>query len=110
LEYLTKEIELNGEKFVPLIELANLSNIQVKNWQINEFYTSTCNYTDEDGSLYKFSINRTETEIISFNSTINGSFTQTNYPDKIIQKLYEWHFDVHGLIQKGLAIDKSTLK
>lgn len=27
----------------------------------------------------------------------------------IVQKLYEWHFDVHGLIEKGLAIDKSKL-
>lgn len=28
----------------------------------------------------------------------------------IIQKLYEWHFDIHGLIEQGLAIDKSKLK
>jgi len=26
-----------------------------------------------------------------------------------IEKLYEWHFDIHGLIEKGLAIDKSKL-
>jgi len=25
-------------------------------------------------------------------------------------KLLEWHFDVHGLIEKGLAIDINTLK
>lgn len=28
----------------------------------------------------------------------------------VIEKLYEWHFDIHGLIQRGLAIDKSKLK
>lgn len=28
----------------------------------------------------------------------------------IFNKLCEWHFDVFGLIEKGLAIDKNTLK
>jgi hypothetical protein len=27
-----------------------------------------------------------------------------------VQKLFEWHFDVFGLISKGLAIDINTLK
>lgn len=35
-----------------------------------------------------------------------GSFV----PNGIVEKLYEWHFDVHGLIEKGLAISKTTLK
>lgn len=28
----------------------------------------------------------------------------------VVQKLYEWHFDIHDLIEKGLAIDINTLK
>lgn len=28
---------------------------------------------------------------------------------EIIEKLFEWHFDVFGLIEKGLAIDINTL-
>jgi len=28
----------------------------------------------------------------------------------IIEKLLEWHFDIYGLIDKGLAIDINTLK
>ena len=28
----------------------------------------------------------------------------------LFQKLYEWHFDVHSLIDAGLAIDVNTLK
>lgn len=31
----------------------------------------------------------------------------TSYSD--IQQLYEWHFDVHGLIKSDLAIDINTL-
>jgi len=30
-------------------------------------------------------------------------------PFWVIEKLYEWHFDVHGLIPRGLAIDKSKV-
>lgn len=29
---------------------------------------------------------------------------------ELIQKLFSWHFDVFGLIDKGLAIDENTLK
>jgi len=28
----------------------------------------------------------------------------------IIERLLEWHFDIYGLIEKGLAIDINTLK
>lgn len=33
-------------------------------------------------------------------------FFKDNYklPYWVIQKLYEWHFDIHGLIEKGLAV------
>jgi len=81
LSDLTKEIEVNGEKFVPIVELAFTSNL----------------------SMYQF---------------IDGLFYSNNYgkylkikemPYVVIEKLYEWHFDIHGLIEKSLAIDKKTL-
>ena len=31
-------------------------------------------------------------------------------PHSIIKLLYKWHFDIHGLISQGLAIDINTLK
>lgn len=30
-------------------------------------------------------------------------------PQWILNLLYEWHFDIHGLIEKGLAIDKTKI-
>lgn len=33
-----------------------------------------------------------------------------NMPYVIVQKLFEWHFDVFGLIEKGLAIDIGNQK
>jgi hypothetical protein len=35
--------------------------------------------------------------------------TPLEYPFNIIQKLLEWHFDIYGLIENGLAIDINTL-
>jgi hypothetical protein len=76
LSDLTKEIEVNGEKFVPFT-----NNV----------------------SMYQF---------------IDGAFYCNNYgkfleikemPYIVIEKLFEWHFDVFGLIEKGLAIDINTL-
>ncbi len=29
---------------------------------------------------------------------------------KVVKKLFEWHFDIFGLIPAGLAIDINTLK
>jgi len=36
------------------------------------------------------------------------AFTDTNHL-QLFQKLYEWNIDIHGLIEQGLAIDKSKL-
>lgn len=68
LSYLTKEIEVNGEKFVPHIKLGGRPNL--KDYDI-EYLSNHIN---------------------------DMSFG-------LIKQLIEWHFDVFGLIEKGLAID-----
>ena len=70
LSDLTKEIEVNGDKFVPIDKIA--------------IYGDENNYLIEQ---IKFGL----VEVI------------------IWQMLLEWHFDIYGLIEKGLAIDKNTL-
>lgn len=68
---LTKEIEHNGEKFVPLYEL------------IKEDKAFTLDFIECYGiEELKLSV---------------------------YEKLLEWHFDIFGLIEKGLAIDINTL-
>lgn len=71
LSDLTKEIEHNGEKFVPMDIL------------YNEFSQYDCFEFDNINVL--------------------------NNPYNQIQNLLEWHFDVYGLIEQGLAIDINTL-
>lgn len=73
LSDLTKEIEVNGEKFVPIDK-------------INEY--------DETAMSYSLSF--------YIDCTLR-------LPYYVIKYLFEWHFDVFGLIEKELAIDFNTL-
>lgn len=85
LSDLTKEIEVNGEKFVPMDRLfGSAYRIQGFEHYVNIF----------NGGF--------ELTITKGNKTVYADFY-------IYQKLYEWHFDIYGLIEKGLAIDINTL-
>lgn len=81
LSDLTKEIEHNGEKFVP----------------IEKFGTK---YSSYESSIYKHTLNECCSDLESFNLLDRI---------RIIDKLLEWHFDIHGLLENNLAIDKNTL-
>lgn len=72
LSDLTKEIEVNGEKFVPI-----------------EYFLGD----DGDNILNAFNHNK-NSDVIEY---------------VLVLKLLEWHFDIYGLIEKGLAINKNTL-
>lgn len=83
LSDLAKEIEVNGEKFVPIDKILR---------EIGFNYTLECRNQDKSWILN------------------DGYRALGEMPHNKIQKLYEWHFDIHGLIEKGLAIDINTLK
>lgn len=72
LSDLTKEIEHNGEKFVPLYRLIKEDKAFTNDF-INVF-----GYEELKVSVYEL--------------------------------LLEWHFDVFGLIEKGLAVDINTIE
>ena len=80
LSDLTKEIDHNGKKFVPMKVFYEL---------FGGGYMS-----------YKGFIN---CQLPDFNMPLIG----LRYD--IIQQLLEWHFDIFGLIENGLAIDKKTI-
>lgn len=71
LSDLTKEIEVNGEKFVPNIKLQ---------WLFEDYFDYSKFILEGRLSFIK------------------------------MEKLLEWHFDIYGLIEKGLAIDINILK
>jgi hypothetical protein len=88
LSGLTKEIEVNGEKFVP-----------------------------RDILDLKFRPISKDLIIYFFNNNLEIDIQTQDYSETldlfdgflIVQKLLEWHFDIYGLIEAGLAIDINTL-
>lgn len=82
LSYLTKEIEVNGEKFVPIEKLKERDS----DIEFLGFYQST----------FAFIIDEKAVGIMAI-------------PYYIIQQLIEWHFDIFNLIEKGLAVDINTI-
>lgn len=78
LSDLTKEITHNGETFVPLNEIKALSvNIEYYENHIKPYLSP----------LTEFLIT-----------------TKNHLPSWVTEKLCEWHFDVFGLIGRGLAL------
>lgn len=79
LSDLTKEIEVNGGKFVPMDALYEIFN--------KKLFTG----------LSKYGMNK------------KIELYVTCMPYFVVEKLLEWHFDIHGLIESGLAIDINKL-
>jgi len=77
LSDLTKEIEVDCEKFVPCVEL-------------NKIHPTKATYFEMQEGI-----------IDSIKVDCLTSWVQN--------KLLEWHFDIYGLIETGLAIDKKTI-
>lgn len=107
LSDLTKEIEVNGEKFIPMIELAKLAlsvKFLIKPIVDSQFLKVTFEGHNEDYSLL---INKGLDFCLSNVSLGRQHNVRISNQLQLFQKLYEWHFDIHGLIEKGLAIDMS---
>lgn len=77
LSDLTKEIEINGKKFIP----------EDKFDHVISFYSDS----------------------VILEMRGYERINLLDHPMKIINQLFEWHFDVFGLIEKGFAIDINTL-
>ena len=79
---LTKEIEHSGERFVPIDSLSKITTL--------EYDDGVLHQADWDGEMQE-----TEVEYLCYAQFI---------------LLLEWHFDVFGLIDAGLAIDINTVE
>ena len=97
LEYLTKEIEVNGEKFVPIERLFEIKYPEHVSRGREYYIEIVPNWVLCSGNWTAASLK------------ISLSNIYSNYY-WLIQKLAEWHIDFQGLIPAGLAIDINTLK
>ena len=80
LSFLTKEIDHNGKKFIPFIELC-------------ETYKKDLNFNDHDPK-----------KIVNQSIILMQQYGYGHCQTWVFEKLCEWHFDVFGLIDKGLAV------
>ncbi len=83
LSDLTKEIVHNGEKFVPVERILKILG-------------KSLDHLSDNGKVMAY--DRFKTEIIT-----------KQLPCRYFEFLFEWHFDVYGLIPEGLAIDINIL-
>ena len=113
LSDLTKEIEVNGEKFVPMIELAKIANLDTTKYSLGDYngdtYGILCDIRNND--------DYDTHEVLGFD-LISGfghhykpskNFTIVNNQLELWNKLFEWHFDIFNLIPNNLAIDINSL-
>lgn len=95
LSDLTKEIEHNGRTFVPMDTVGDIPN----NFCKCDFVTDWC---DKGGDFNEY--------VQEFVKGVFGNHHLDYLPFGFVQKLIEWHFDVFGLIEKGLAIDINSIE
>ncbi len=111
LSDLTREIEHNGKKFVPIVELCKLYESD----QITYIEIKGSNnliglrYFDKDGTDCVFAYH------IKYGAfavhTVQDELFHIVYNQlELFQKLFECHIDVFGLIERGKAIDINRLR
>jgi hypothetical protein len=108
LSDLIEEVEHNGERFVPILELFKIS------LGINNVMLSEITYHNQPHQLH-FKITNPDQGVYkkrgsfyfdgqAFSLYIDQAIHVSNQLE-MFQKLFEWHFDVFGLIEKGLVLD-----
>lgn len=100
---MTKEIEVNGEKFIPMAELLKLDNPQWLERHPNGRYSEIEYSQNEVLANAMFSFQAT----LSIHLHLKHLENERNWK---IEKLKEWHFDIFGLIDAGLAVDVNAAK
>jgi hypothetical protein len=95
LSDLVKEIEVNGERFIPLGKLHYKYCLTASGKRTTK--ASYEYYIDKNCYATFYSVNGGSFGIYIDTIDINKT------PYRILRWLFEWHFDVFGLIEKGLA-------
>ena len=134
LSDLTKEIEVNGEKFVPMIKLLHFYET---NYFHKEEYLKyiifdinsiiSCEHkkyeiSQKEDFIVTFPVETSNMGTLVYSFTYDPQIRRFAYRDDtnrrplgvgfqldLFQKLFEWHFDVFGLIPLELANDINTL-
>lgn len=112
LSDLTKEIEINGEKFVPIVIIAKMFGFDgLEKFELDDEsveYGWVEHYMD-DSQPYSFGYFQNG-EFGTWYDDIDESHPiQVHCKMEVIEWLYKHHFDTYDLIGKGLAVDINTI-
>ena len=102
LSSLTEPLE---DGSVPIVELAKMKCNWIDESDYERIYIA--NSSPADGAHLVWFNTASETDELLLCIEEYDVYSQQM---SIIDKLIEWHFDIHGLIPAGLAIDKRTVK
>lgn len=94
LSDLTKEIEHNGERFVPAKEIMKIIGY-------DDNYINGSIYLENDAVWCESNL---------FENDFIFGYHSNTILNWICKKLISWHFDINNLIEKGLAININTIK
>ena len=121
LNDLTNQIDYKSGTIIPILELAN-DNYYIKNNlapKFDSFQKNNTSYflafnSQRDKSKYQYQLGKFDSDggndNLYFRYYDSKNRERQHYSDlKQIEMLFMWHFDVFGLIEKGLAIDMNTL-
>ncbi len=124
LSDLTKEIEYNGEKFVPieflfnnLVDAADVIEFdyefkeEIKPvFQIDDGWNHCMSLKNDYGHILCFSFDsNSKSFMLGIESRPGVEWCNISNQYEMFQKLFEWHFDIFGLIENKLAIDINTI-
>ena len=134
LSDLTKEIEVNGEKFVPTIKLLYLyetnyfheeEHLKCVIFDINSIIS--CEHKKyelmkQEDFIVTFPVETSNMGTLVYSFTYDPKIRRFAYRDDtnrrplavgfqldLFEKLFEWHIDVYNLIPQGLALDINTI-
>lgn len=105
----------DGNEFVPIVELAKIGQTfqsqSIDNWEVTkvskDFGYGHNQYYVQFKDNYVFGYH----EKHGFYSSSNrNKEMDINNQKEIWKMLYKWHVDIHGLIEKNIAVDINTLK
>lgn len=126
LSDLTKEIEINGDRFVPMRYLseeyimkltdANGLVLSAPKYPIfkceNQVYEDKihcfCEWVEPEDEIIRFEYDNRFNRFAKRSNTRNRP-VGVGHQLEMFQKLFQWHFDVFGLIENNLAININEL-
>ena len=102
--------DLDIEYFKPILRPLSDLTKEIYYGLSTYVFTGLFEIGDYDGCIFEFEHGNIKTIKLLEYISKNNSHSDIDYlPHAVVSMMYEHHFDIHGLIEKGEAIDINTL-